>query len=348
MTSVNLTAERQDCGLGLQSAIPSLHELLHLDPNQFVAIYSDIGAVNLACTRGLPNANESEFPEYLRLLDTIADAVQRETDRSRRLFKLKPAQFNHSENVFRIYTMEHVFRVRFGIRYDPLIHALTEQGSTWKASDSTEIFIHGILGEKRTGTCSSLPTFAIAVGRRLGYPLKLVLVPNHTFYRWDDGEEVFNFQHTEAGGDIRPDEHFYEWPVKWESMHHEINRRTRVWLNSMTPKQEVSKFLCNRALLLRNIGRFGEALQAIDAAARFNPINPACGDIRLDILIQMRYVSDVGPVAPAVASRVSSGTAGPTGLGSMQFCIGAGCEAVFNAAENRNPNGPAIGKERKQ
>jgi len=111
MASVDLPAKReQDCGLGLQSPIPSLHELLHLDPDQFVAKYTDIAAVNLACARGLPNTDESEFPEYLTLLDTIADAVRRETERSWRVFKLKPAQFNNSENVFRLYTMEHVFR----------------------------------------------------------------------------------------------------------------------------------------------------------------------------------------------------------------------------------------------
>jgi hypothetical protein len=32
-------------------------------------------------------------------------------------------------------------------------------------------------------------------------------------------------------------------------------------------------------ILLREIGRYGEAFQAIDAAERFNPINPACADI---------------------------------------------------------------------
>jgi hypothetical protein len=207
--------------------IPSLHDLIELDPDQFVARYTDIAGVNLGCARGLPNADEREFPEYLTLLDTIAEVVRRETERNWRLFKLKPAQFNHSEAVFRLYTMEHVFRVRFNIRYDPLVHNLVERGSAWTTSDSTEIFIHGILSAKRTGTCSSLPTFAIAVGHRLGYPLKLVLVPNHTLYRWDDGDEVFNMQHTEAGGDVRPDEYFYEWPRKWGPFEYATNERTR-------------------------------------------------------------------------------------------------------------------------
>jgi hypothetical protein len=321
MASVDLPAERsQGCEVRAQSGPPPLHELLHLDPDQFVAKYTDIAAVNLACARGLPNADETEFPQYLTLLDTIADAVRRETDRSWRLFKLKPAQFSNSEAVFRLYTMEHVFRVRFNIRYDPVVHGIIDRGSPWETSDSTEVFIHGILSPKRTGTCSSLPTFAIAVGRRLGYPLKLVLAPNHTLYRWDDGDEVFNMQHTEAGGGVLPNEYFYEWPRKWDEVDYAINERTRVWLYSMTPKQEVSKFLCNRAILLRDTGRCGEALQAILAAERFNPINPACADIGLTILDRMQDQACAQPVLPALPPAV---------IRLMQTCIHAGGEELF-------------------
>jgi hypothetical protein len=145
------------------------------------------------------------------------------------------------------------------------------------------VFIHGILGPKRTGTCSSLPTFAVAVGRRLGYPLKLVLVPHHTLYRWDDGTEVFNYQHTEAGGQVQPDGYYHTWPRVWDEEDHRLNERTQVWLHSLTPAKEASKFLCNRAILLREVGRHPEALAALAAAERFDPINPACPDIRLSV-----------------------------------------------------------------
>lgn len=168
------------------AAIPTVNELLTSDPEQFVAKYTDIGAVNLACARGLPKANEDEFPKYVALLDTIAVAVRRHTERSWRLFKIKPAEFHNSENVFRVFTMEHVLRVQFGVKYDPLVSEVTDHGKSdkgWCPADSTETFIHGVLSEKRTGTCSSLPTFSIAVGRRLGYPLRLIRVPNHTLFR---------------------------------------------------------------------------------------------------------------------------------------------------------------------
>ncbi|MCA9110526.1 MAG: hypothetical protein KDA52_11285, partial [Planctomycetaceae bacterium] len=196
------------------------------------------------------------------------------------------------------------FRRRFGIRYDDKVKETIEQGRRWNTSDSSEVFIHGILSKKRTGTCSSLPTFAIAVGRRLGYPLKLVLVPNHTFYRWDDGDEDFNYQHTEAGGDIHPNEYFHEWPVKWKYEDFRMNERTKVWLHSMSPKQETSKFLCNRAILLITTRRYDEALQAVDAARRFNPDNPACSSIREEIEFRQHNPGGLASLPLDVLSQV--------------------------------------------
>lgn len=269
------------------ASVPTLSEVLSDDADEFVGRYRDIGAVNLGCARGLPKCEKDQFPGHLEFLDRVADGVRAYTGRSWRLFRLKPTQFQHSENVFRVYAMEHVFRVGFKIRYDPIVRDATKAATGWNTTDSSEVFIHGILGPKRTGTCSSLPTFAIAVGRRLGYPLKLILVPNHTLYRWDDGSEVFNFQHTEAGGDVRPDSYYYEWPRKWDEIDHALNARTGVWLNPLTPRKEVSKFLCNRALVLREAGRCDEALEALDAAERFDPINPACPDILVSVLVQM-------------------------------------------------------------
>lgn len=88
--------------IGRTAAIPTLDEILHADPTEFVQKYTDIAAVNLACARELPGADENEFPQYLELVDTIAEAVRRETERSWRLFKLKSGQFHNSENVFRV------------------------------------------------------------------------------------------------------------------------------------------------------------------------------------------------------------------------------------------------------
>ncbi len=129
MASVNVIVPPEPATLPCEdSSVPTLDELLHLDPDTFVSKDTDIAAVNLACARGLPPTEESEFPDYMALLDTIAEAVERETERSQRLFRLKPAHFHNSEAVFRMYTMEHVFRSRFNICYDGKVKESLEQG----------------------------------------------------------------------------------------------------------------------------------------------------------------------------------------------------------------------------
>lgn len=317
--------------------VPTLDDLLTADPDQFVATYTDIAAVNLACARGLPNCDESEFPKYLALLDTIAEAVRRQTEKNFRLFKLKAAQFNNSEGVYRLYTMEHVFRIQFGIKYDPVVREATKNGGSWNTTDSTEIFVHGLLSAKRTGTCSSLPTFAIAVGRRLGYPLTLILVPNHTLYRWDDGKEVFNLQPNETGGEVKSDEYFYEWPRKWNDVDHQMNARTKVWLHSLMPKQEVSKYLCNRALMLRETRRYDEAIQALDAAERFDPINPACTDIRISI----EYVMAGGDI-PAFLSGNGPKFLGGSGVSSTMPSLPPGTDPKSFSCIVGGPTSPWV------
>ena len=47
------------------------------------------------------------------------------------------------------------------------------------------LFIHGII-DGPGGTCASMPVLYVAVGRRLGYPLKLVEARGHLLLRWDD------------------------------------------------------------------------------------------------------------------------------------------------------------------
>ena len=68
----------------------------------------------------------------------------------------------------------------------------------------------------------------------------------------------------------------------------------------MTPKQEVSKFLCNRAIFLRDIGRYQEATRALDAAERFNPLNPACADIRFTLPNPINVRSLASPLGESV------------------------------------------------
>jgi hypothetical protein len=48
------------------------------------------------------------------------------------------------------------------------------------------------LGQRRMGTCSSMPVLYVTLGRRLGYPVKLVTAKAHLFVRWEQTGERFN------------------------------------------------------------------------------------------------------------------------------------------------------------
>ena len=80
-------------------------------------------------------------------------------------------------------------------------------------SDSRDLFIHGLVYGPG-GTCIRCPSLYAAVGRRLGYPLKLVESKGHLFVRWDDPNgERLNIEATGQGLSCPADEHYRTWPV---------------------------------------------------------------------------------------------------------------------------------------
>ena len=67
-----------------------------------------------------------------------------------------------------------------------------------------------------TASVKLLLTLQVPVGRRLRYPLKLVVTKAHVFVRWDDGRERFNIETAGNGGaDSYSDEYYRSWPEKW-------------------------------------------------------------------------------------------------------------------------------------
>ena len=133
-------------------------------------------------------------------------------------------------------------------------------------SDSGDLFLHGLLGEDRTGTCVSLPVLYVALGRRLGYPLKLVTTNGHIFARWQspDGKERFNIEGTNQGLSCFEDAYYQRWPHKIT----EQDIRACRYLKSLTPKEELALFLATRGHCLEAIGQLPQAQLAYVHAHR--------------------------------------------------------------------------------
>jgi hypothetical protein len=263
-------------------AIPTHQDILYSDPEEFDSKFTDIGANNLACAAGLPGAEKIDIPKYLALLDKMAASVKQWTEKNWRLFEINPKEFKSSKNVFRAIMLTHVLRRQFGIRYNPARTHIGEDGqetfnfATLGQSDTEDMFIHGALSERRMGICGTLPVVAVAVGRRLGYPLYLVKLPFHLFFRWHDNQERFNIECTpKAGSCVYPDEYYRKWPHyrgEEEGWDKPLSNGS-FWLDALPARLEMARFIANRVLELRRCKRFREVLDWVGALERFHGIN---------------------------------------------------------------------------
>jgi hypothetical protein len=113
-----------------------------------------------------------------------------------------------------------------------------------------------------------MPVLYIVVGRRLGYPLRLVRAKEHLFARWEEpGGERFNIESTSRGFSVRDDEFYRKWPKPITD--DEVERG--FYLRSLRPREELSEFLCNRGNCLRDNMAFLEAARAFSYAATLTP-----------------------------------------------------------------------------
>lgn len=221
----------------------------------------DIAAMNLLCAKGLPGAENLDVRATLATLDDWAARVGRDTERYHPRFLQNPAANNNSEADFRMLSLITVLQLDLGVRYNP---------SRIDAPDfrnSKDLFIHGMVASDNGGTCVSMPVLYVAVGRRLGYPLKLVLAREHTFVRWEGKGERLNIEGSGRGMNTFPDEHYRAWPkpIKEEWV------ESGEFLRSLTAEEALADFLATRGHCLNDLTRLDEAAECYQAAARLNP-----------------------------------------------------------------------------
>jgi hypothetical protein len=224
----------------------------------------DIAEVNLACAAGLPGGpTEPQARECIDRLDHYARCTRIYTDRHLPDFRANPSVWGGSEALFRVLRMVAMLREMYGVRYNP---GKIPDEAPFGAADT---FIHGaLLGDG--GTCASLPVVYAAVGRRLGYPLRLVSARRHLFARWDEPHgERFNFEVTAEGTSTPPDEHYLEGRFAASP---EVASQY-CWLQSKKPRMEVSSFLMERSLRWADTGNYKEGVHAVAWSSVMAPQN---------------------------------------------------------------------------
>jgi hypothetical protein len=230
-----------------------------------------VADLNLLCSRGLCPTNEPDLEACAATLATWAARVRSETERHRYRFERNPAEFENSAGFFRMLMLCIVLVEDYGVRYDAERRAgaaATRAGDGFFA-DPGAVFVHGLLGPEHKGTCSSLPVLYVAVGRRLGYPLKLVTTRGHLFVRWEGEGERFNVEATARGLSRFEDDYYRHWPFQVSP----AEEAAEGYLKSLTAPEELAAFLSIRGMCLREQGRLPEAAEAFAAAAR---LAPAC------------------------------------------------------------------------
>ncbi len=260
--------------------VPTLDEILTADPDEFVAKYDDIAANNLACAVGLPGTEALDVNQCLATLAEWTARIALLTNTHLRLFRQRRGEFENSEPLWRVCCIARVLEQDCGIHYCPE-EMDKSSPADWKQSDRH--LIHGLLGPRRHGTCASLPVLLVAIGRRLGYPMKLVHSPGHVFTRWDGLDhphpawrERRNFEFS-GGLDSRPDKHYHHSPVEWTPGLHaaEKTRSMPLYLRSLTPAEEVAAFLVQRGHALEEHHSFPEAWAVYVTACSFAPHDDA-------------------------------------------------------------------------
>ncbi|MBL7221878.1 MAG: hypothetical protein ISS69_17345 [Phycisphaerae bacterium] len=256
----------------------SLAELLSMSPAQLVDM--DIAAMNLLCATGLPGAEKLDIDHCLATLDKWAARVKFET--LRHLYRAHDPKwakhYRNSESYLRASFLLQVLQEDLGVKYD-----MTAKDN-FAFNDSRVAFIHGMIPAKgRTiadtpgGTCTSMPVMYVAVGRHLGYPLKLVTTNAHIFVRWDGREhpepawrERFNIEGAGKGFSSFEDDYYKTWPLKTTDYQVRANR----YLISLTPREELAQFLAARGHCASDNNRPSLAARCYENAYRCDSTRP--------------------------------------------------------------------------
>ena len=226
----------------------------------------DIAEMNLLCATGLKGSENLDVAKCLACLDEFAKWTRYYTEQNLPDFHGRPQDFKNSEAEFRVLLLISVLQKEYGVHYN-------DRGeNSCDCSNSKNPFLHGMVDDPNGGTCASMPVMYIAVGRRLGYPLRLVLAKTHVFARWDDEKtgERFNIEGTNPRFDDHPDSYYQNWPYPIS----EAELKAGWYLKSLAPSDELAVFLQNRAFCLTDNGRFAEAKTVFAQSYRLAPQNP--------------------------------------------------------------------------
>lgn len=328
-------------------ALPtSVEELLAASAQQIQG--RDIAWMNLLCATGLPGSEDLELAPYLDRLERITEYVRRRTRVDVQSFRRDPRPWRCSpgyrEERFRIGLLVTYLKADLGLHYNPA--QIGPASSVCLGyPDSGDLLINGLLSQRKSGTCNSIPVIVVAVGRRLGYPLHLVTNGVHVWARWDAGAATagmprFNIEASNPAGFVEYTDEDYrrqrpDYPAQSAI-------RPGCYHRNLSPAGELAMFLFSRAWVLTSNGRFEESLPCWVRCLQLAPDDPMYAYRAHDVVLDVLYQRKHGRVMPRDPQRRpqcpgeildARELLGP-GLAAMAACINAHLQEVRGATGN--------------
>lgn len=244
----------------LAAPVVSLNDLLAMSDEALARV--DPLEVDLAVARTIPGCESLDVAKYKKTVDEWAERVRSETDRHLYKFQQAPGDYKNSQAYFKALALATVVGQDFRVGYDVETVSFDKPG---------DLFIHGVIDNRR-GTCVSLPVLYMAIGHRLGYPIRAVTVPKHLFCRWEDPKtgERFNIEAAGAGGlSDYPDEHYKTWPTKCDPRDVESGSA----LKTLTMREFLGQKLATRGDCYWHRNQRPQAIESYALAHRLCPAN---------------------------------------------------------------------------
>jgi hypothetical protein len=165
----------------------------------------DIVEMNVAVAREIPGLEKLDYEHYRQIVDDWTDQLRRWLPTAERDgFRPSPEKYRNDINLFRLGMLAQFLDLQVSVAYNEELKQI--QLRDRKAGRKSEIqpfnpgdvLLHGLIDTKR-GTCCTMPSLHVAIGRRFGWPVTLAHVGTHFVCRYDDGKVVYNIEATDTG-----------------------------------------------------------------------------------------------------------------------------------------------------
>lgn len=171
---------------------PTLRRLLPM-PNEELGRVDPV-VMNLVVAKGLPALAGLDIGRYVRLADEWAADLLRGMALQEAEFRRTPGAWKNDLDFFRLGLVCRYVDLVLGMAYREDQRNLTQVYYT----DPHDLFLSGIMDTRR-GTCASMATLHVVLGRRIGLPVSLACAGSHLICRFDNGTKTINIEATDAG-----------------------------------------------------------------------------------------------------------------------------------------------------